>query len=89
MPDAMILEGSNVTRRGKTHIVGKRYKPTPSRKVLPPVEARHHGDQNDLGIDSDFSMHLDPTLPTVEEVRGSYGNVFKFTYMSCSSLTLE
>jgi hypothetical protein len=76
MPDDF-QEGSYVTRRGKARIVGKPYKPTPSRKNLPPVEHRHHGDQNDnLDIDPDFSMDLDPTLPTAEEVRGTYGNVF-------------
>jgi hypothetical protein len=77
MPDAF-LEGSCVTRRGKTRIVGKPYKPTRSRKKLPPLKARHHGDQNDLGIDPDYPMHLDPTLPTLEDVRGSYGNVSNF-----------
>ena len=79
MPDD-IQEGSYVMRRGKAHIKGKRYKPTPSHTKLPPVEIRHHGDQNDLGIDTDFSMYLDPTLPTVEEVRGSYGKVFIQSY---------
>lgn len=64
---------------GKTCIVGKPYNPTRSRKKLPPLEARHHGDQNDLRIDPDYEMHLDPTLPTLEEVRGSYGNVFNFS----------
>jgi len=76
MPDEY-MEGSSVTRRGKTRTVAKPYKQTPSRKKLPPVEARHHGEQNDLGFDPDFSMNLDPSLPTVEEVQGSYGNVFK------------
>jgi len=75
MPDEY-MEGSSVTRRGKTRIVGKPYKPAPRRRKLPPVEARYHGDQNDLGLDPDFPMDLDPNLPTVEEVRGSYGNVF-------------
>lgn len=76
LPDD-ILEGTYVTRRGKSRIVGKPYKKaTPSRKKLPHVEARHHGDRNDLGMDPDFPMDLDPTLPTVEEVRSSYGNVF-------------
>jgi hypothetical protein len=79
MPDD-IQEGSYVTRRGKAHIKGKRYKSTPSHTKLPPVEARHHGDQNDLGIDPDFSMYLDPSLPTVEEVQGSYGKVFIQSY---------
>ena len=74
MPDD-ILEGSYVTRRGKTRIVGKPYNATSSRKKLPPVIVGHHEDQIDLGLDPDFSMHLDPTLPTLEEVRGSYGNV--------------
>lgn len=78
MPDE-IQEGSCVMRRGKTRIVGKPYNPTRSRKKLPPLEARHHGDQNDLRIDPDYEMHLDPTLPTLEEVRGSYGNVFNFS----------
>jgi hypothetical protein len=75
MPDE-IQEGSYKMRQGKSRIVGKPYKSTPSRKKLPPVEVRHHGYQNDLGVDHDFLMHLDPTLPTVEEVRGSYGKVY-------------
>lgn len=86
-------QGSYVTNtQGKTRNVGKAYKPKklvevgPSRTQTqktpiekpPPVDVRHHGDQNDLGIDPDFLMQLDPTLPTAEEVRGSYGNVFNF-----------
>jgi len=81
LPDD-IQEGSYVTRRGKSRIVGKPYKATPSRKKLPHVEARHHGDQNNLGMDPDFSMDLDPTLPTLEEVRSSYGNVI-FQFYTC------
>jgi hypothetical protein len=87
MPDE-IQEGSYVKRRGRSRIVGKPYKATPSRKKLPPVEARHHGDDNDMSIDTDFSMHLDPTLPTVEEVRGSYGNVF-FQILQLSPLLIK
>lgn len=93
MPDDF-QEGTYRKRRGKMQIVGKHINPTPSRKnstpsrknstssrkKLPSVEARHHGDQNDLGIDPDIAMLLDPTLPTVEEVRGSYGNVFFQSY---------
>jgi hypothetical protein len=88
MPEE-IQEGSYAKRRGKQRIVGKPYKPTPSRKKLPPVEARHHGDQNDQDIDPDFSMDLDPSLPTAEEVRGSYGNVFNLTLVSRSSLIID
>ena len=41
----------------------------PARICHRPVEHRHHGDQNkNLDIKPDFSMHLDPTLPTAEEV---------------------
>lgn len=80
-------EGTYTKRRGRTHNTGKPYKGTPSQSSssqqlppvevrLPPVEVRHHGHQNDLGMEPDYSMHLDPSLPTEEEVRGSYGNVF-------------
>jgi hypothetical protein len=75
MPEG-IQEGTYATRRGKSHIVGKPYQSSSSRKKLPAVEARHYGDQNDMGVDNDFSMHMDATLPSVEEVRSSYGNVF-------------
>lgn len=97
MPDEF-QEGSYTTnRQGKTRNIGKTYKATPSHKKPPvevgkppPVEVRHHGDQNDLGIDPDYSMHLDPSLPTEEEVRGSYGNVFNPTIkLSRSSLIVE
>jgi hypothetical protein len=96
MPE-QFQEGSYVTnRRGKTRNVGKNYKPTASRskqpmeaKKPPPVEVRHHGDQNDLGIDPDYSMYLDPSLPTEEEVRGTYGNVFNPTLKPRSSLIAE
>jgi hypothetical protein len=88
MPDD-IQEGSYAKRRGRIAVVGKPYKPTHSRKKLPPVEARHHGDQNDLGMDPDFSMDLDPTLPTVEEVRGSYGNVFIPSILHLSPSLIE
>jgi hypothetical protein len=90
MPDE-IQEGSYVSRRGKSHIVGKPYKPTPSRKKLPSVEVRQHGYENDLGADLDFAMHLDPTLPTVEEVRGSYGKVYFnfFTFVSITHWEIE
>jgi hypothetical protein len=94
MPDKF-QEGSYKTnRRGETRNIGKTYKPTPSRskqpvevEKLPPVEVRHYGDQNDLGIDPDYSMDLDPSLPTEEEVRRSYGNVFNSTLLPRSSLT--
>lgn len=79
LPDE-IQEGSYVKRRGRIAVIGKPYKPTPSRKKLPPVDTRHHGDQNDLGVDPDFLMDLDPTLPSVEEVRSSYGKVVFQTY---------
>jgi hypothetical protein len=87
-------EGSYTTRRGKTRNTGKSYKPTPSRSAAPsrqppPVEVRHHGDQNDLGIEPDFLMHLDPSLPTEEEVRGSYGNVFNPTPEPSRSSLIE
>jgi hypothetical protein len=95
MPDRY-QEGSYVTnRRGKTRNIGKTYMPTQSRskqpvevKKPPPLEVRHHGDQNDMdpnnsmNLDADYSMNLDPTLPTEEEVRGSYGNVFSSTLKS-------
>jgi hypothetical protein len=93
LPDEF-QEGSYSTRRGKTRNLGKSYKPTHSRSAPsrnapsqqpPPVEVRHHGDQNDLGIGPDFSMHLDPSLPTEEEVRASYGNVFNPTLKSSAS----
>lgn len=82
MPE-QFQEGAYVKNcQGEIHNIGKIYKPTPSRSKLPvvkkppPLEVRHHGDQNDLGIDPDYSMNVDFTLPTEEEVRGSYGNVF-------------
>jgi hypothetical protein len=71
-------EGSYTKHRGRTYNTGKSYKPThsqsaPSQQPLPTLQVRQHGDQNDLGIEP---MDLDPTLPTEEEVRGSYGKVF-------------
>ena len=81
-------EGSYTKRRGRIVNTGKLYQPrsthsTPSQQPPPvaeppPVPLRHYGDQNDL--DMDYSMHLDPSLPTEEEVRGSYGKVFDFTF---------
>ena len=53
-----IQEGSYVKHRGKLRIVSKHYKPSPSHKKLPPVEARNHGDQNDLGIDPVCTLQL-------------------------------
>jgi hypothetical protein len=85
MPDD-IQEGSYVKRRGRIAVVGKPYKPSASRKKLPPVDARHHGDQNDLVMD-DFSMDVDPALPTLEEVRSSYGKVFFQSYTCLQSIT--
>jgi hypothetical protein len=91
------LEATYETRKGKRRIVNKPIKANPSRnptksnKKLPPVEARHHGNQNDLGVDPDFPMDLDPCLPTVEEVRSSYGNVRiiqSYTKLTCSSYSL-
>ena len=46
----------------------------------PPVPFRHYGDQNDLDIKLDYAIDLDPTLLTLEEVRGSYGKVLNFTF---------
>lgn len=74
-------EGSYTKRRGRTYNTGKSYKPTSSHSAPPQqpplLQVRQHGDQNDLGIEP---MDLDPTLPTEEEVRGSYGKVFNLLY---------
>jgi hypothetical protein len=78
-------EGTYQKRRGRTVNTGKSYQPSsthsaPDQQPLaepPPVPFRHYGDQNDLDINS---IDLDPTLPTQEEVRGSYGKVLNFTF---------
>jgi len=40
----------------------------------PPVPLRHFGEQNDMDTGLDY-FDLDPQLPTLEEVRRSYGKV--------------
>lgn len=82
------LEATYETRKGKTRLVNKPIranpsrKPTNSNKELPPVEATHHGYQNDFGADPDFPMDLDPCLPTVEEAQSSYGNVLNLLLLN-------
>jgi hypothetical protein len=69
-------------QRGKTIIVGAPYRPSSSSAPYqqpaidpPAVPLRHYGAENDSGVGDDYLMHLDPTLPTEEEVRAAYGNV--------------
>jgi hypothetical protein len=82
IPDE-IQEGSYTKRRGRIVNSGKSYQAPssgsshqqPLAPELPPVPLRHYGDQNDLDIDPDVVMNLDPCLPTEEEVLRSYGKV--------------
>jgi len=84
-------EGTHTKCRGRTVNTGKSYQPHPSHSLLyqqpvpvpepPSVPLRHHGEQNDIGLESDYLMHLDPTLPTEEEVRRSYGRVLNPTLL--------
>ncbi|KAF8801189.1 hypothetical protein BYT27DRAFT_7216294 [Phlegmacium glaucopus] len=78
-------EGSYQRSGGRTVNTGKTYKPTPhsshstpSKQPLlvpepPSVPLRHYSEENDLG-ETNYSMYLDATLPTDEEVRAAYGN---------------
>jgi hypothetical protein len=84
-----VQRGVYKKHRGKTIIVGVPYYPSSSSTAPgrqppipkpPAVPLRHYGTENDLGVEGDYVMHLDPTLPTEEEVRRSYGNVFKYEF---------
>jgi hypothetical protein len=83
-------EGSYTRRRGRTVNTGKTFKHSSFGKSYqkpgapvpepPPVPLRHHGNEY-VGMDTDHSMDLNATLPTEEEVRGSYGNVLHSAHL--------
>ena len=52
----------------------------------PPVPLQHFGEQNDMDTGLDY-LDLDPELPSLEEVRRSYGKVRFQIYLETSGLS--
>ena len=59
---------------------------TSARSQPPPVPLRHFGEQNDMDTGLDY-FNLDPQLPTLEEVRRSYGKVRLQIYLATNGLS--
>jgi len=89
----MSFRGTHTKRRGRTVNTGKSYQPHPSHSLLissrpfptPSVPLSTTRAKN-IGLESDYLMHLDPPLPTEEEVRRSYGRVLIQHFSCCSEL---
>ena len=59
---------------------------TSARSQPPPVPLQHFGEQNDMDTGLDY-FGLDPQLPTLEEVRRSYGKVRFQIYLEMNGLS--